>query len=69
MNIDDIYEQFNVIKNLINRPEFFLDDRQTQLIHQKFKGMCLRRKQFVYNEKKTLNGQRVDQEMYPVKVV
>jgi len=66
---DDLYEQFNVIKNLINRPEFFLNDRQTLVLHQKFKNMCVKRKQFVYNEKKMLNGERADKEMYPVQVV
>lgn len=63
---EDMLEQFNVIKNLINRPEFFLNDKQTLHIHQRFKNMCVKRKQFVYNEKKMLNGQRADNEMYPV---
>ena len=31
--------------------------------------MCTKRKQYVYNEKKMLNGQRADKEMYPVQVV
>ena len=51
--------QFGVIKNLINRKEFALKDHHVLSIHQKFKSLCVHRKNLIFTQRKQNNEQRV----------
>ena len=57
--ISNLMSQFGVIKNLINRKEFALKDHHVLAIHQKFKSLCVHRKNLIFTQRKQNNEQRV----------
>lgn len=52
---DNLLIQFQVIKNLINRKAFSLNDRQIRIIHQKYKNFCIHRKNALFHMNKDNN--------------
>jgi hypothetical protein len=46
--LSNLMSQFGVIKNLINRKEFALKDHHVLAFHQKFKSLCIHRKNLIF---------------------
>jgi len=49
---ENLITQISVIKNLINRKSFSLNDRQIQQINMAFKNMSIHRQEFIFEMNK-----------------
>ena len=65
-----LIDRLNCIKNLVNRAEFDLTERQSVQIHVKFKEFCTTRKDLLFEEKKKARMDKVMEEenakYYPI---
>ena len=61
----NIMNQFHVLKNLINRRQFSLTDKQIKMIHLKFQNFSIHRKSIMHDNRKQNNEKRLMKETQP----
>jgi hypothetical protein len=57
---EHLLDQLHVIKSLVNRRTFQLDNKQVMMLHKRFKNLCMYRKEQVYASKRSNSRKAIE---------